>query len=194
MTPDHRRVPVRAADAATIEAEFARIVGESLRIDPALVRPSARLDDLGAESIDLVEIALEVENTFSIAMPERTVLDAVRDVLGYDAAIAGGAITDAASRLLRKRLPDVDPVRLAAGTPVAEVHRVFLGVDVWHRMIAGIVAQSPRACPRCGGGLVQGSPARVRCPACAEEFALPSADDLTRAWVEAEVAATREAP
>lgn len=187
-------VPVVSPDAAEIQAAFARIVGESLRIDPALVRPPARLDELGAESIDLVEIALEVENTFSIVMPERTVLDAARDVLGYEAVIVDGAITPAASRLLRQRMPEVAPDRLAAGTPVAAVNEVFLGVDVWLRLIAGILERSPRACPACGGGLVQGTPGRVKCVACRQEHPLPTGDDLNRDWVQAEVAAWSERP
>jgi acyl carrier protein len=187
-------VPVVCPDANEIQAEFARIVGESLRIDPALVRPPARLDELGAESIDLVEIALEVENAFSIVMPEGTVLDAARDVLGHEAVIADGGITPAASQLLTQRMPEVAPARLAPGTPVAEVNRVFLGVDVWLRLIAGVIAASPRACPSCGGGLVQGTPGRVRCPGCQQEHPLPSGDELNRAWVRAEVASWSHRP
>ena len=180
--------------AEELHERFAAVVAASLRIDPVRVAPAATLGDLGAESIDLVEITLDVENVFSIVMPEGTVLDAARDVLGHEAVIADGGITPAASQLLTQRMPEVAPARLAPGTPVAEVNRVFLGVDVWLRLIAGVIAASPRACPSCGGGLVQGTPGRVKCPGCQQEHPLPSGDELNRAWVRAEVASWSHRP
>jgi acyl carrier protein len=176
-------VPVIRPSRSEILADFARIVGQSLRIDPARVTPDARLDDLGAESIDLVEIAMDVENTFSIVMPERTVLDVADDVLGEGATVKDGVLTDLGSRLLAARMPEVEAPAIAAGTRVADVHRLFLRVDVWCRLIEGIVERSPRVCDRCGGALVQGAPACVRCPACDHELPLPAGDDLNRAWV-----------
>ena len=62
--------------------QFASLVAASLRIDPARVVPSATLDELGAESLDLVEITLDVENTFAILMPERTILEIGSEILG----------------------------------------------------------------------------------------------------------------
>jgi acyl carrier protein len=176
-------IPVIVPTEAETRERFARIVADSLRIEPAKVTPEARLDELGAESIDLVEISLEIENAFSILMPERTVLDAAREVLGDDVVVRDGLLSDAGSRLLRLRLPEVDPSLLAPGTPLDEVNRLFLRVDVWLRLIAGIVERSPRACERCGAGLVQGTPARVKCQACSSEYALPAGDDLSREWV-----------
>lgn len=176
-------IPAIVPTEAETRSRFARIVADSLRIDPARVSSDARLDELGAESIDLVEIALEVENAFTILMPERTILDVARDVLGEDVVVRDGVLTDGGHRLLRLRLPEVDPAAIAPGTPLDEVNRLFLRVDVWLRLIAGIVARSPRVCEACGAGLVQGPPARVKCPACGEEYVLPAGDDLNREWV-----------
>lgn len=177
--------PVVSASVSDQEIldRFAAIVAASLRVDPARVTRDASLDALGAESIDLVEITIDVENAFGILMPERTILDAATEVLGPGVVEADGRLTEVGRRLLLARMPELDPQTIAAGAPVREVKRVLLRVDVWVRLIRGLLEQSPRVCPDCGRPLVQGTPARVRCEACRREFDLPSGDDLARAWV-----------
>ena len=174
---------------AELHERFASIVAASLRIDPSLVVPSATLTELGAESIDIVEITLEVENAFSIVMPERSVLDAARDVIGPGAAVRDGRLTDFGSALLQRRLPEVDPARLEPGVLVADVNREFLRVETWLRLIAGIIERSPRRCASCDVALVQGSPGQVACPRCGHVQVLPTGDQLAREWV---VAAAKE--
>jgi acyl carrier protein len=169
--------------AEELHERFAAVVAASLRIDPVRVAPAATLGDLGAESIDLVEITLDVENVFSIVMPERSILDAARDVLGPGTVARDGRLTEVGSALLRRRLPEVDAARLAPGALVADVNREFLRVDVWERLIAGIVARSPRTCGTCSVALVQGSPGQVTCPRCGAIHVLPTGDELAREWV-----------
>ena len=169
--------------AEELHERFAAIVAASLRIDPARVAPPATLGDLGAESIDLVEITLDVENAFSIVMPERSILDAARDVLGPATVARDGRLTEVGSALLRRRLPEVDSARLAPGALLADVNREFLRVDVWERLIAGIIERSPRTCSTCGVSLVQGSPGQVTCPRCGTTQVLPTGDELAREWV-----------
>jgi acyl carrier protein len=176
-------VPVTRQAPGEILARFAKIVSESLRIDPARVTPESRLDELGAESIDLVEISLEIENTFSIIMPERTILDVGAEVLGDQTLVSDRALTPLGSRLLARRLPDLDSVLFAPGTSVDEVKRLFLRVDVWLRLIEGIIARSPRECDDCGTALVQGLPTEVKCVTCGRVYPLPNGDDLNREWV-----------
>jgi acyl carrier protein len=185
-------VPVIDPSPRQLEDIFAGIVGASLRVDPGRVSTDATLADLGAESIDLVEITLDAENAFSIVMPERNVLDTAREVLGDDEVVSGGQLTAFGAELLRRRMPEVPPDRFAAGTPVAEAQREFLRVDAWLRLIAGIVERSPRVCPRCHGGLVQGAPGQVKCPGCGEVITLPTGDDLARAWVRDTAARIRQ--
>jgi acyl carrier protein len=175
--------PVVQHSQEGVQQEFARIVAGSLRIDEARVTPETRLDLLGAESIDLVEISLDVENAFSILMPERTILAIASEVMGEESVVSAGVLTEKGSRLLRLRMPELDPAAIAPGTPVGEVNRQFLRVDVWLRLIAGIIERSPRTCESCAAVLVQGAPARVRCPVCGQEYALPAGDDLNRDWV-----------
>jgi acyl carrier protein len=176
-------VPSASMSDEAILERFAAIVAASLRVDPARVTRETSLDLLGAESIDVVEITIDVENAFSVLMPERTILDAAADVLGPGVVEQDGRLTETGRRLLLARMPELDPRAVAAGTPVRDVNRLFLRVDVWVRLIRGLLEQSPRVCPDCGCPLVQGTPARVRCERCQREHDLPTGDDLARRWV-----------
>lgn len=173
---------LRPSDAE-LEQRFAEIVGASLRVDPSRVTRGTTLDALGAESLDLVEITIDVENAFGILMPEGSILDVGRDVLGDGVLEQGGRLTDLGRRFLALRMPEVGEDALAAVSEVADLRGLFLRVDTWLRVIRFVIDRSPRACAACGGDLVTGSPAKLRCPACGGEVDLPTGDELNREWV-----------
>jgi acyl carrier protein len=67
-----------------ITAEVKRIITEQLDVDEADIKPeSTFIDDLGADSLGLVELVLAFEESFDIEIPDedtekiRTVQDAV---------------------------------------------------------------------------------------------------------------------
>jgi len=49
------------------------IVVEKLDIDPSMVQTSATLQDLGADSLDMVEIVMKVEETFDIEINDEAI-------------------------------------------------------------------------------------------------------------------------
>lgn len=54
-----------------IEERFNRILVEHLGIDRERISPEAMLeDDLGADSLDIVELQMSVEEEFEIAIPD----------------------------------------------------------------------------------------------------------------------------
>ena len=66
-----------------IEQKVASIIVENLGVDESEITPNAHLvDDLGADSLDIVELVMEMENQFGIEVDEdegekvRTVKDA----------------------------------------------------------------------------------------------------------------------
>lgn len=73
------------ADTKTQAAEKVKqIIGEQLGVDEAEVTPNASfVDDLGADSLDTVELVMAFEEAFDIEIPDedaekiRTVQDAV---------------------------------------------------------------------------------------------------------------------
>jgi acyl carrier protein len=69
---------------ASIEERVKQIIVEQLGVDDAEVTPSASfVDDLGADSLDTVELVMAFEEAFEIEIPDedaekiRTVQDAV---------------------------------------------------------------------------------------------------------------------
>jgi len=69
---------------ASIEERVKQIIVEQLGVDEAEVTPSASfVDDLGADSLDTVELVMAFEEAFEIEIPDedaekiRTVQDAV---------------------------------------------------------------------------------------------------------------------
>lgn len=72
------------AEGRDITAEVTRIIIEQLDVDEAAVKSAASfIDDLGADSLGLVELVLAFEEAFEIDIPDedtekiRTVQDAV---------------------------------------------------------------------------------------------------------------------
>ena len=69
---------------ATVEERVKQIIVEQLGVDEAEVTPAASfVDDLGADSLDTVELVMAFEEAFDIEIPDedaekiRTVQDAV---------------------------------------------------------------------------------------------------------------------
>ncbi|HOU92591.1 MAG TPA: acyl carrier protein [Polyangiaceae bacterium] len=72
------------AEGQKIEAEVKRIIKEQLDVDEKDIKPeSTFIDDLGADSLGLVELVLAFEEQFEIDIPDedtekiRTVQDAI---------------------------------------------------------------------------------------------------------------------
>jgi acyl carrier protein len=176
-------IPPATLSDDEILAVMAPIIAQSLRIDRARVTRGTTLPALGAESIDIIEITLDLEHAFSVLMPEHSVLQLAREVGGEGVFDVDDVLTESGSRLLQARMPYVESSMLAPGTPVGELPSVFLRIDVWIQLVHGLLASTPRNCPHCGERLVQGSPARVKCRSCNIEVELPTGDDIGREWV-----------
>lgn len=64
--------------------KIAEIICEYVYIDPAEITEQANLrTDIGLSSLDLMSVASDMENTFGVKIPERTILTAktVRDLI-----------------------------------------------------------------------------------------------------------------
>lgn len=48
-----------------------RLLAQALRVDPAAIRPASSLvTDLGAKSIDIIEVILALEEEFQVELPD----------------------------------------------------------------------------------------------------------------------------
>ena len=61
------------------------IIAEKLHIEPATVKPESTLQDLGADSLDMVDIIMKVEEEFGIEINDEDAekIHNVQDVINY---------------------------------------------------------------------------------------------------------------
>ena len=89
----------------TIEEKVKDIIVEQLGVNPEQVTPQASfIEDLGADSLDIVELVMAFEEEFSVEVPDEDAekLQTVGDVINYIKERAkspggGGAAAGAAS-------------------------------------------------------------------------------------------------
>jgi acyl carrier protein len=71
---------------AAVYDKIKKLIVEELSVDEALITPEARLvEDLGADSIDAVELIMTVEDTFSIEISDEVLqsIKTVNDLVSY---------------------------------------------------------------------------------------------------------------
>ena len=168
-----------------------QVIGEALRIEPQAVTLDACLvDDLGAESLDFIDIAFRLERTFQVELLRETFLDKAAEIIGKGVWERQGALTARGAELLRRRMPEVNPVHIAEGLPVEEVNRLF-SVRTWVRVVQEVLDAQPTRCPTCGAEpLAVAKPRHINlvltCGACGGEVSPPSGEALAERWIRAQ--------
>jgi len=163
--------------------KFAQIVAKSLRIDASQIAPDTHLTDLGAESLDLIEITMETETQFHIFLPDKSVLETAVEVFGPGILEKDGYLTEEGKRLLLRRMPEADAQAFAGDVAVKDLQHYFLKVGTWVRMIQGLAQYTPAECAACGGPMVPSMGFRMKCGKCGQEITLRSGEELNREWV-----------
>lgn len=163
--------------------KFVQIVAKSLRIEAAQITPDTHLTDLGAESLDLIEITMETESQFHIFLPDKSILETAVEVFGPDILEKDGYVTEEGKRLLLRRLPATDAPAFEGEVAVKDLQQYFLKVGTWVRMVQSLAQYTPDACPACGGPMTASMGFRMKCTQCGEEITLRSGEELNRDWV-----------
>jgi len=163
--------------------KFAQIVAKSLRIDASLVTPGAYLDELGAESLDLIEITMETEAQFDIWLPEKSILDTAAEVFGPGVLEKDGYLTKDGKLLMTRRMPAEDAAAFAGEVAVKDLRHYFMKVCTWTRMIESLLEHTPRICSECGAALRASLGLRMKCAGCGHEVSLRSGEEINREWV-----------
>jgi acyl carrier protein len=76
----------------TIEAKVKDIIVEQLGVNADQVKPEAKMiEDLGADSLDAVELVMAIEEEFGIEVPDEEAekLISVGDIISYVERVAG---------------------------------------------------------------------------------------------------------
>jgi acyl carrier protein len=60
----------RCTEMASVQDRIIEIVAEHLDISPASIRPSSCMSNLGADSMDMVQLSLAMEIEFNVALTD----------------------------------------------------------------------------------------------------------------------------
>lgn len=169
---------------AQIYEKFADIVAASLRIERDRITMDAHLmDDLDAESLDLIEITMETESAFDVWLPEKSILDTAAEVFGPDFLVKEGVLTDAGKELLRRRMPPESQHLFDGEVTVKSLQSYFLTVHSWVALIERLTQYTPVTCDACGAALKPETGFRLQCTQCHKQVSLQSGEELNREWV-----------
>jgi acyl carrier protein len=88
---------------------------------------SSLFDDLGAESLDLLDIVFRLEKTFGIKIPRGAMVQDLLAAEGVKEAdvLVDGAVTELGARLLRERMSEVKPEKIQAGFRIDDMPTLF---------------------------------------------------------------------
>jgi acyl carrier protein len=100
------------------------VLEEALGVDEDEVTPQATLGgDLGAESIDYLDIVFRLEKTFGIKISQAELM--ADNVLSDPQYVQDGKVTDLGMTELRKQLPHADLDKFDASRQVDEFPNIF---------------------------------------------------------------------
>jgi acyl carrier protein len=75
---------MRTHTAPTIESEVIKIISKTKEIKPARLHPAANLSrEFGFDTVDVVDIILELERNFQIVIPDEVPINTVGDFVDY---------------------------------------------------------------------------------------------------------------
>jgi acyl carrier protein len=123
-----------AADEETL-ARLKPLIQEVTGVPPQDIRmESVLVTDLGAESIDLLDLSFLIEETFGVTIEANELEREAKKRIPGGAYERDGVLTDEAIAELRRAMPEVDPRRLAPGLRKADLPSV-LNVAVFVHLI-----------------------------------------------------------
>lgn len=121
-----------------IDAIFPKVaatIADALACDEDKVKPDASLiNDLGAESIDFLDIVFRLERAFKVKIPRGKIVEDARGPLTEEQFQSGGVVTDAGLARLKEFLNEVPADRFKTPLKAAEIPKLFT-VETFAKMI-----------------------------------------------------------
>lgn len=117
-------------DEKEIYEKVKESVVEALGVDEEEVTPTAVLfDDLGAESLDLLDIVFRLEKEFGIKIPrggiQAETMSAEGENLKEEDLMVDGVLTPLGIQKLKEAMSEVDPSRITEGFRADDIPTLF---------------------------------------------------------------------
>ncbi len=106
--------------------KVAETVADAIGCEIGKVKPdSSLIDDLGAESIDFVDIVFRLQRLFKVKIPRGKIVEEARGSLSEAEFEKAGVVSEAGVARLRTFLSEVPPERFKTPLNVADIPRLF---------------------------------------------------------------------
>jgi acyl carrier protein len=165
-----------------VERRVLAIIAKAMDRPVSEVKPNSSLElDLGAQSLDYLDIAFSLEREFRIQFPRADFMQRAADHFGEQNLVRDGVITDFGLELLARGMPELNPGALKSGLKISEVREMFV-VATFIRVVKQLLDVKwamDTTCPDCRATLMESaSLPEFVCPACGKVVPLPSGDDV----------------
>jgi acyl carrier protein len=128
--------------------KVADTMADALGCDVERVKPEASLiDDLGAESIDFLDIIFRLERGFKVKIPRGKIVEEARGDLSEAEFENGGVVSEAGLERLKAFLSEVPADRFKSPLKVADIPRLFTA-----ETFCKLVIRQQRAAAGAGAG------------------------------------------
>ena len=160
-----------------------KIVAQVLRIPIEQVTPNSLLgEDLGAESLDFVDIQFQLETDYGVQFYQGSAVEKLSELLAPQKLEQNGLLTAFGAAVLCHRMPEVNSAGLREGFPAAGVEAMFTP-QTWARTIKELLSARPQSCPKCQSDeLKVVQPLVLLCEDCRSEIRCPSGEECLEAW------------
>lgn len=170
--------------AETVLGELKKAIVGAIGISEELIRPESILTrDLGAESLDFLDINYRMEQTFGLKMARYSILVHAEELFGEGSVLdVHTRLTEEAVVLLRKRF-GYRAHSLRPGMDMEEM-LALVTVQAIVEAVMDILQTRPERCPCCSHTTFQAPDGyRVICSSCGESATYLNGDDLMKEWL-----------
>lgn len=170
--------------AEAVIEEVKKAIAETLNINKDTIKPeSSLMKDLGAESLDFLDINYRLEQAFGAKMARHFVLEHMEEMFGEGTAIdENSCLTEKAISVLKIRLGE-NVSSLTPGMDMDEVPAMVTVQSIANGVI-DVINSLPEKCHSCGSqawGTDNGI--RIKCSSCGEYAVFTNGDDLIKTWL-----------
>ena len=162
------------------------ILSQLLLVKQEEITPDSRvIDDLSADSLDVVDLSFQLGKRYGCTLPKINVLDHALEVCkSTQDFVQQGGITELGKSLLEGSLSDYSPEQLKVGMRPADV---FTSTTVrnWGKQCYNLFNYLPSKCPDCGNDhAIVNEREQVVCSSCKVRLTPLDGDTISRKLVQ----------
>lgn len=177
-------MPNHLVSEETVFKELKVAIVETLQVDEGSIEPgSSFTNDLGAESLDFLDINYRLEQSFGIKMARHFVLEHIEEMFGEGSAIDDdGLLTDKSVALLNLRYSE-HMLEFKPGMDMDDVP-AMVTVESFTKGVMDILNTIPEQCAKCSSTEWKSEDGmKVCCGSCGESATYMNGDDLIVDWL-----------